>query len=255
MALTFSALIRASDSCSKITRRASRTDISRREVFRGTIFSSIPCRSTSICSMPMPVNIIGTAFCSTVISTRRSSIAPAASMPRIFSRVRWKRSGDSGPSVVVSKAGGVGARRSKQPLFRPPLGLLADVLLLLLPDQADGVLDQLADHALHVAAVVAHFRVAGGLDLDERGPGELGQPPGDLRLAHAGGPDHHDVLGRDFLPHFRRDLLPPPAVANGHGHGPLGRVLAHDVPVQLLDDFPRGQLSHASSSTMMLVFV
>ena len=62
-------------------------------------------------------------------------------------------------------------------------------------------------------------------------------------------------LGADFLPHFRRDLLPPPAVADGHGHGPLGRVLAHDVPVQFLDDFPRGQFSHASSSTMMLVFV
>ena len=42
----------------------------------------------SICSMPTPVNIMGTAFCSTVSSTRRWSISPAASIARIFSRVR-----------------------------------------------------------------------------------------------------------------------------------------------------------------------
>ena len=168
------------------------------------------------------------------------------------------------PLVALGRIGAVGRgvegwrRRSQQieqPLLGPLLGLLADVLLFLLPHQADGVFHQFADHALHVAAVVADFRVAGRLDLDERRAGELGQPPGDLRLAHARRPDHHDVLGRDLLPHLRRQLLPPPAIANGHRHGPLGRVLADDVPVQFLDDFPRGQVSHANSSTIMFVFV
>ena len=110
---------------------------------------------------------------------------------------------------------------------------------LLLADQPDGVFDQFADHALHVAAVVAHLGVLRGLDLDERRAGELGQPPGDLGLAHARRADHHDVLRRDFLPHVVDKLLPPPAIANGHGHRPLGLVLAHDVPIQFRDNLPR----------------
>ena len=50
-------------------------------------------------------------------------------------------------------------------------------------------------------------------------------------------------------------LLPAPAIANGDGHGPLGVVLADDVPVQLGDDLSRRQVAHGSSSTMMWVFV
>jgi len=41
----------------------------------------------------------------------------------------------------------------------------------------------------------------------------------------------------------------PPAVAHRHGHGPLRLVLADDVAIQVGDDFPRGQVAHASSST------
>ncbi len=215
----------------------------------------MPCKSTSICSMPMPVNIIGTAFCSTVSSTRRSSSSPAASMARIFSRVRSWRSGESGPSGVASKAGGAGTSRSSSRSSARRWASSSTFSALALPHQADGVFDQVADHALHVAAVVADLGVLGGLDLDERRAGELGQPPGDLGLADAGGADHDDVLRRDFLPHLGRQLLPPPAVADGHGHGPLGRVLADDVPVQFGDDLARGQVAHANSSTMMFVFV
>ena len=69
------------------------------------------------------------------------------------------------------------------------------------------------------------------------------------------GPDHHDVLGRHFLPHVAFELLAPPAVADGHGHRPLRRVLADDVPIEFFHDLPRGQVSHAISSTTMLLFV
>ena len=111
-------------------------------------------------------------------------------------------------------------------------------------DHADGDLGQVADHAFHVAAVVADLGVLGGLDLEERGADELGQPAGDLGFADAGGADHDDVLGRHVLAQLGGQLLPPPAIADGHGHGPLGRVLADDVAVQLLHDLPRRQVCH-----------
>ena len=141
---------------------------------------------------------------------------------------------------MASKAGGCGRQQIEQPLLDPPPGLGLDLLPLSLAHQADGVFDQFADHALDVAAVVAHLGVLRGLDLDERRAGELGQPPGDLGLAHAGRADHHDVLRRHFLPHVALKLLPPPAVANGHRHRPLRRVLADDVPIEFFNDLPRG---------------
>ena len=125
----------------------------------------------------------------------------------------------------------------------------------LLADQADGVLDQVADHALDVAAVVADLGVLGGLDLDERGAGELGQAAGDLGLADAGGADHEDVLGRDLLAQVVGELLPPPAIADGDGDGPLGVGLADDVAVELGDDLAGGQILHGSSSMTMFRLV
>ena len=110
----------------------------------------------------------------------------------------------------------------------------------LLANQADRVFDQLADHALDVAAVVADLGVLRGLDLDERGAGERRQPAGDFRLADAGGPDHEDVLGRDLIAHVVIELLPPPAIANGDRHGPLGLVLPDDMPIELGDNLLGG---------------
>ena len=105
-----------------------------------------------------------------------------------------------------------------------------------LAHQADGVLDQLADHALDVAAVVADLGVLRRFDLDERRAGQLRQPAGDLGLADAGRADHQDVLGRDLAAHLVRQLLPPPAIAHGDRHGPLGVGLADDVAIELGDD-------------------
>ena len=52
-----------------------------------------------------------------------------------------------------------------------------------------------------------------------------------------------------------RKALTPPAIADGDSDGPLGCPLADDVPIQLLDNLPRGHFSHASSSTWMFEFV
>lgn len=76
----------------------------------------------------------------------------------------------------------------QNPALRCGGGLGLDLFLLFRLDQAIGAFRQIADHALDVLADVAHFRVLGRLHLDEGGLDQLGQPPRDLRLAHARGP-------------------------------------------------------------------
>ena len=90
-----------------------------------------------------------------------------------------------------------------------------------------------------VAADVTHLGELGSLHLDERRVGELGEPAVNLGLADAGRADHEDVLGRDFLAQRLADLHAAPAVAQGDRDGALGRILADDVLVQLLDDLSR----------------
>ena len=121
----------------------------------------MPCKSTSIFSMPMPVNIIGTAFCSTVIldaavvhSAGGQHAAHFLPRPLVPLRRVWA----IGCCVEGRRRGG---QHIQQPILGPPLGILADVLLLGLPHEADGIFHQFANHAFHVAAVVADLRVAG----------------------------------------------------------------------------------------------
>jgi hypothetical protein len=121
---------------------------------------------------------------------------------------------------------------------------MAHLARLLLARLLDRDLDQVADDRIDVAADVAHLGELGRLDLDERRIGEPRQPPRDLGLAHAGGPDHQDVLRRDLLAQRLGDLLPAPAVAQRDGHRALGLVLPDDVLVELVDDFLRGHLAH-----------
>ena len=82
------------------------------------------------------------------------------------------------------------------------------------------------------------------LDLDERRPGEPGQPAGDFGFAHAGRADHDDILRRHILPQPFGKLLPPPAIADGHGDRPLGVGLADDVFVEFRNDLSRGEVLH-----------
>ena len=62
--------------------------------------------------------------------------------------------------------------------------------------------------------------------------GQLRQPPADLGLAAARGPDHQDVLRRDLVAQFGRELLPPPTVAQGNRDGLLGIGLADNMRIE-----------------------
>ena len=151
--------------------------------------------------------------------------------------------GPGTPAVLLE----VGRRRQQgveHPLLGGGLGLIAQPLHGPLAGHLDRRVGQVADDGLHVPPHVAHLGELGRLDLDEGGVGQLGQAPGDLGLAHAGGADHENVLGRDLRAHGLRDLGPAPAVAQGHGHGALGLLLTDDMLVELGDDTLRGDVRH-----------
>ena len=116
----------------------------------------------------------------------------------------------------------------------------------------DRDLDQIADDRIDVAPNIAHFGEFGRLDLDERRLREPGQPPRDLGLAHTGGADHQDVLGRDLGTQRLAPPGSPPAIAQGDGHRALGRGLADDVLVELFDDFARSHLRHGRYNSSMV---
>ena len=235
--------ISASVSCSSSTLRASLIGSWRCWFCLGMMLSNMLWKSTSICSMPMLEKICtGTPRCSTFSSTILSSSSPASRRAFILSRVRCWRSCSSAWSA--SEVDGAGQQQFEQPFRDAFLGLGLDDAALLLLDHADGDVGQVADHAFDVAADVADLGVLGRLDLEERGADELGEAAGDLGFADAGRADHDDVLGRDVLANLGRQLLPPPAIADGDGHGPLGGVLADDVFVQFGDDLTGCQVSH-----------
>ena len=118
---------------------------------------------------------------------------------------------------------------------------VADARDLFLARHLDRDIDQVLHDGLDVAADIAHLGELGGLDLDEGRVREPRQAAGDLGLATAGGPDHQDVLGRDFLAQRLRHLHAAPAVAQRDRDSAFGGVLADDVLVQFADDLARRQ--------------
>jgi hypothetical protein len=110
---------------------------------------------------------------------------------------------------------------------------------------------EVLDDRIHLAAHVAHLGELGRLDLDEGRAGEPREAPRDLGLADAGRPDHQDVLGRDLGAQLLVHLHAPPAVAQRDGDGALGRALADDVLVELLDDLAWGHGGHQPSTSMV----
>src|SRR5437667_1138187 len=120
-------------------------------------------------------------------------------------------------------------------------------------DHVHRQLGEVADHRLHVTPHVTDLGVLGGLDLQERGLGELREPPGDLGLPDAGRADHDDVLRRDLVAQLGGQVLPAPAVAQRDRDRALRPLLADDVAVELGDDLRRGErqlLAHRTSTLM-----
>jgi hypothetical protein len=194
------------------------------------------------------------------ISTTLSSSLPSRRSFRRLSRVPLSAGGVAGASAPIEGSGSAAPRgrarrgrprarrRRQQHVQQALLGVLArarpHALALLLAQHRDRRLGEVAHHRVDVAADVADLGELRGLDLHERRARQLRQPARDLRLAHAGGADEHDVLGRDLVAHGRRHLLAAPAVAQRHGDGALGRALPDDVAVELLDDGARGEVRH-----------
>ena len=152
--------------------------------------------------------------------------------------------------LLIARGRGIVIRRDRagrrqqhveEPLFGVLGRLGAHFFEPLFADHVDRELDQVAHHRLDVAADVADLGELRGFHLHEGRLRQPREPARDLGLAHAGRPDHQNVLRRDLFGQLRRQLLPPHAVAQRDGDGALGRGLADHVLVQLGDDLARRQ--------------
>ena len=126
------------------------------------------------------------------------------------------------------------------------LDLLAGLFLA----DAHAGLHQIADDALHIPPDVAHLGKLGGLHLDKGSVHQARKPARDFGLAHARGADHQDILGDNLIADLLRQLRAAVAVAQRHGHGALGVVLADDIAVELAHDLLGRQLHIRVTSSM-----
>ena len=143
------------------------------------------------------------------------------------------------PEYRAREAQPKGKQQIEHALFRSLLGAVRHFVQFFLADHVDGCFHQVAHHRFHVAAYVADFRVLRSFHFDERAACEARQPPRNFRLPHAGRANHQNVLWQYVFRDFRRQLLAAHAVAQRHGHGPLGRILPDDIFVEFRHDFPR----------------
>ena len=105
-----------------------------------------------------------------------------------------------GRSASAGRLWPLGPRRHQQveqALFRVQLGLVGDFFQLLFAHHVDRDIHQVADHRFHIAPHIADFGELAGFDFQERRIRELRQAARNLGFAHAGGPDHDDVLRHD----------------------------------------------------------
>jgi hypothetical protein len=164
---------------------------------------------------------------STSISTSTSFIAPSFKRWRKLSRVAsLAPSPTSFEQAVHCRLAG-----------RIAHGLAAARLF-----QTDRFFGQIAADLFDIAPDIADLGELGRLDLHEGRIGQLGQTAADLGLAATRRPDHQDVLGAHLIAQIRREMLAPPTVAQCHGHGALGVLLANDMFVQCADDRLGGQI-------------
>src|ERR1700686_855070 len=84
---------------------------------------------------------------------------------------------------------------------------------LFLANHIDGGFHQIANHGFHIAPNVTNLGVFRGFYLDEGAACKTCQAAGNFRFAYAGWSDHQNILWQDIFSDFRRELLPPNAVA------------------------------------------
>ncbi len=123
-------------------------------------------------------------------------------------------------------------QRLEQTSVGKPAGSRLDFGDTVLVQLGDGLLEEVADDGLDIAADVADLGELRRLHLDEGRLGETRNAPRDLRLADAGRADHEDVLGQHLVAHVVAEHPPPDAVAQRDRDGSLRLVLADDVFVK-----------------------
>src|SRR6266480_5483376 len=101
--------------------------------------------------------------------------------------------------ILGRGAGVLADQRIHHAILGGELRASAHVPAFSLPHLGDCDFHQIAYDLLDVAPDIADLGELGRFDLDERGPGEPGEAPGNLRFADAGRADHQDVLGQDLF--------------------------------------------------------
>ena len=160
----------------------------------------------------------------------------------------------------IARRGGFVCRKSSEfwsrqqnvedTLARGRLGLIADSRHFLLTHHLDRDIGQFLDDGIHLAPDIADLGELRGFNLYKGSVGQPCQTARDLGLATTRGPNHQNVLWSDLVTKRFIHLSAAPAIAQRDGNGALGRTLAHDVLVQLLDDLVR---RHSGSSSMVSV--
>ena len=109
-----------------------------------------------------------------------------------------------------------------------------------------GVVDQVLDDLIHVAAVEAHLRELRRFHLDERRVRDLREAPRDLGLAAPRGTDHEDVFGDDLVAKRRVDAVATPAVPERDRARALRVRLADDELIKEFHGLRRGEAVRAA---------
>ena len=124
------------------------------------------------------------------------------------------------------------------------MGARLHLLALLVAGERNAHFDEVAHDLLDVAPDIADLGELRRLDLDEGRARELGEAPGNLRLADAGRADHQDVLRHHLLAQAFVELQAAPAVSQRDRNGALGVALADDEAVEFGDDFAGRKVGH-----------
>ncbi len=146
----------------------------------------------------------------------------------------------------LSVRGGTGTlqgrkKEIKDSFLRIPEGLLPHRLGHLRADHIDSDLRQVPDHRFNITPHIADLGIFRGLHFDEGRFRQRRQAARNLRLSHAGGTDHNNVLGEDLLPQLLGELKTAPPVPNGNRHGPFRFRLTDNVFIQFGNDLPGGK--------------
>ncbi len=147
-----------------------------------------------------------------------------------------------GSGTRVCRDGRSREEQIEQALFGGLLGALGHFIELLFAHHVDRSFDEIAHHGLNIAADVTHFGVLRSFHFDEGAAGQAGEASRNFRLAHTRRPDHQNILGKDVFGELGSELLAANAIAKRDGDRFLGCVLAHDIFIELDDNFARREL-------------